>query len=334
MNYTPNELTKSVNDGLHPASAERLDGSLRSNCWDFIRISIGNKLYKDRCGKGNFTPFAFPYNGDCTNIFLEKDVCKIMVEFKEFLLHVFDSASKTLLCLQGVQAQLIALLGRERDFHSYANKHPETFFSALSAKQYKILTTCHPEFLLNEKYRNKHTPFYATRSDVVYMIVRAYLGDKFECTLASNMIKKVGVFAQFKILKCAARERNERNRKRQSKKMKSGTHPWQVHAKTKLDEWGVNVPKGENVLSISESINQSKKMKSGTHNFQVAAKTVLDEWGVDVPKGENVLSIYKSIKRPQRQFLMSGVWMSPKESMQRVSTSPKGRKTCWIMANM
>ena len=110
MNYTPNELTKSVNDGLHPASAERLDGSLRSNCWDFIRISIGNKLYKDRCGKGNFTPFAFPYNGDCTNIFPKKDVREIIVEFKEFLLHVFDSAGKTLLCLQAVQDQLIALL--------------------------------------------------------------------------------------------------------------------------------------------------------------------------------------------------------------------------------
>ena len=63
--------------------------------------------------------------------------------------------------------------------------------------------------------------------------------------------------------------------------MKIGMHNFQVAAKTKLDEWGVNVPKGENVLSIYEY--ESKKMKIGTHNFQVAAKTVLDEWGVDVP---------------------------------------------------
>ena len=82
MNYMPNQLTNSVNDGLHPASAERSDGSLRSNCWNFIRISIGNNLYKDQCGKGNFTPYAFPYNGDCTNIFLKGGVSKIMVEFK------------------------------------------------------------------------------------------------------------------------------------------------------------------------------------------------------------------------------------------------------------
>ena len=175
----------------------------------------------------------------------------------------------------------------------YPKEHPETFFSAPSTKEYEILTKCHPEFLLNEMYRNEHTPFYATCSDLVYTIVRAYLGNQVGCTEANNIIKKVGGSAGFEILIRAAQERNKRNSKR-----------------------------------------QSKKMKTGTHQFQVAAKTVLDEWGVDVPKGENVLSIYKSIKRPQRQFLMSGVWMSPKESVQRVSTSPKGRKTCWIMANM
>ena len=204
MNYMPNELPNSVNDRLHPASTERLDGSLWSNCWDFIRISIRNKLYKDWCGEGNFTLFAFPYNGDCTNIFLKKDVRKIMVEFKEFLLCVFDSAGKTLLCSQAVQAQLIALLGGEQDFCLYAKKHPENFFSAPSAKEYEILTACHPEFLLNKKYRNKHTPFYATRSDVVYTIVCAYLGDQVECTLASNIIEKIGGSAGFEILVCAA----------------------------------------------------------------------------------------------------------------------------------
>ena len=61
--------------------------------------------------------------------------------------------------------------------------------------------------------------------------------------------------------------------------MKTGTHNFQVAAKTILDEWGVNVPEGENVMSIYESI----KMKTGTHNFQVHAKTILDEWGVNVP---------------------------------------------------
>jgi hypothetical protein len=294
MNFMPNELTNSVNDGLHPASAERSDGSLWLNCWDFIGILIGCKQYKDWCGKGNLTPFAFPYNGDCTNIFLKEDVHEVMVEFKEFLLHVFDSAGKTLLCLQAVQAQLIALLGGEQDFCLYVKKHPETFFSVPSTKEYEILRTCHPEFLLNKKYRNEHTPFYATRSDLVYTIVHTYLDDQVECTTTSNIIEKVRGSAGFEILVCVARERNERNGKRQIKKMKTGMHPWQVHAKTILDEWGNNVSEVENVLSIYESINQSKKMKTGMHNFQVAAKKFLDKWGVDVPKGEKVLSIYES----------------------------------------
>ena len=93
----------------------------------------------------------------------------------------------------------------------YAKEHPGTFFSAPSAKQYKILTTCHPKFLLNETYRNEHTPICAKRSDVVYTIVCAYLGDQVECTLASNIIEKVLRSGGFKILRRAAQERNKRN---------------------------------------------------------------------------------------------------------------------------
>jgi hypothetical protein len=131
-----------------------------------------------------------------------------------------------------------------------------------------------------------------TRSDLVYSIVCSYLSDQVGCTEARNIIEKVGGSAGFEILIHASQEKNKCNSKRQSKKMKTGTHNFQVAAKTILDEWGVNVPEGENVMSIYESI----KMKTGTHNFQVHAKTILDEWGVNVPKGENVMSIYESEK--------------------------------------
>ena len=57
--------------------------------------------------------------------------------------------------------------------------------------------------------------------------------------------------------------------------MKSGTHNFQVVAKTVLDEWGVDVPKGENAKSIYESKRQKDLLDNGKHPFQ--AKGFLDE---------------------------------------------------------
>jgi len=41
MHYMPSQLTNSVKGDLHPASAERSDGSLRSNCWELVQQSVG-----------------------------------------------------------------------------------------------------------------------------------------------------------------------------------------------------------------------------------------------------------------------------------------------------
>jgi hypothetical protein len=55
MHYMPTQLTNSVKGDLHPASAERSDGSLRSNCWELVRQSVGNRLYKNQCVKMTFS---------------------------------------------------------------------------------------------------------------------------------------------------------------------------------------------------------------------------------------------------------------------------------------
>ena len=57
--------------------------------------------------------------------------------------------------------------------------------------------------------------------------------------------------------------------------MKTGTHNFQVAAKTVLDKWGIDVPKGENVLSIYESKRQKDLLDNGKHNFQ--AKGFIEE---------------------------------------------------------
>jgi hypothetical protein len=105
----PTQLTNSVKGDLHPASAERSDGSLRSNCWELVCQSVGNGLYKIQCVKMNFSPWLHPYNGKHTDIFLMEDSLVIMVSYQVFLLSVFNTVAKTHLCSQAVQNQVMAL---------------------------------------------------------------------------------------------------------------------------------------------------------------------------------------------------------------------------------
>ena len=63
----------------------------------------------------NFSPYAYPYNGDRSDVFADADVLKIMAKYKVFLLHVFDAANRTLLCSQAVQAQLMAMIGGKEE---------------------------------------------------------------------------------------------------------------------------------------------------------------------------------------------------------------------------
>jgi hypothetical protein len=49
MHYMPSQLTNSVKGDLHPASAERSDGSLRSNCWELVQQSVGYTVQESMC---------------------------------------------------------------------------------------------------------------------------------------------------------------------------------------------------------------------------------------------------------------------------------------------
>mgnify|MGYP006186698767 CR=1 FL=1 len=77
MRYMPTQLTNSVKGDLHPASAERSDGSLRSNCWELVQQYVGYILYKNQCVKMNFSPWAHPYNEKRTDIFSTEDSLEI-----------------------------------------------------------------------------------------------------------------------------------------------------------------------------------------------------------------------------------------------------------------
>ena len=148
MHYMPTQLTNSVKGDLHPASAKRSDGSLRSDCWELVCQSVGKEEYKKKCMKMNYSPWAHLYNGKRTDIFSMEDSLTIMESYQVFLLFVFNTVARTHLCSQAVQNQVMALYGGKTAFKKYVKAHPDKFFSALNDN---FQTCCHPEFLLNER---------------------------------------------------------------------------------------------------------------------------------------------------------------------------------------
>ena len=198
MHYMPTQLTNSVKGDLHPASAKRSDGSLRSDCWELVRQSVGEELYEELCVKTNYSPWAHPHNGKHTDIFSMEDSLAIMESYQGFLMFVFNTVARTHLCSQAVQNQVTALYGGKTAFREYVKAHPDKFFSTLEDS---FQTCCHPEFLLNERYRNEHTERYAKLWDEIYSEIRSYFGNPDKCTEANNIIIELEGSVSFELLK-------------------------------------------------------------------------------------------------------------------------------------
>ena len=64
FNFCPERLVNALAKG-HPA-----DGSLRSDCWELIYLSLGERFWF--CCKFNIWPFAFPYGGTPTDVYSEE----------------------------------------------------------------------------------------------------------------------------------------------------------------------------------------------------------------------------------------------------------------------
>jgi Tat protein secretion system quality control protein TatD with DNase activity len=271
-------------------------------CWELIRLSLTEDLY-NRCGKTNVIPFAYPYNGDSSDVFSDEDVVTIMNAYTKFLHVVFREVRKngrTHLCSQAVLDRVTSLLGGKKEFRTYVNENPNTFFSVPiserkrlrcnSKKADEIETSCHPEFLLNKLYLNMYTGYHALRWDYMYTQIRRYLVDTSSaCTVGNDIILESGV--SFDLLKLAEQERNERNSQRQMEKMRMGTHSFQNHARKMLNTWGIHIPDDANVLSMYEK----EKMKRGIHPWQVHARNMLNAWNISIPDDANVLSLYQSV---------------------------------------
>ena len=276
MHYMPTQLTNSVKGDLHPASAERSDGSLRSDCWELVCQSVGEELYKKLCLKMNFSPHAHPHNGKRTDIFSKEDSLVIMESYQVFLLFVFNTVARTHLCSQAVQNQVMALYGGKTAFKKYVKAHPDKFFSALNDN---FQTCCHPEFLLNERYRNEHTERYAKLWDEIYSEIRSYFGNPDKCTEANNIIIELEGSVSFELLKKAAEEKNARTSERMRDLAERGEHPWQqpefinAHSERTSERMRDLVARGKHLSQQQEFIEENSKraralVDIGEHLFQ------------------------------------------------------------------
>jgi hypothetical protein len=155
----------------------------------------------------NYSPWAHPYNGKGTYIFSMEDPLVIMKSYQGFLLLVFVTVARTHLCSQAVQNQVMALYGGKTAFQEYVKAHPDKFFSALKDS---FQTCCHPEFLLNKRYRNEHTELYAKLWGEIYSEIRSYSGNPDKCTEGNNIIIELEGSVSFELLKRAAEEKNAR----------------------------------------------------------------------------------------------------------------------------
>ena len=276
MHYMPSRLTNSMKGDLHSASAKRSDGSLRSDCWELVRQSVGETLYEKQCLKMNYSPHAHPHNGKRTDIFSTEDSLLIMESYQVFLLFVFNTVARTHLCSQAVQNQVTALYGRKTAFREYVKAHPDKFFSALKDS---FQTCCHPEFLLNERYRNEHTKRYAKLWDEIYSEIRSYSGNPDKCTEANNIIIGLVGSVSFELLKKAAEEKNARTSERLSDLAERGEHPWQqpefinAHSERTSKRMRDLVARGEHQFQQLEFIEaNSERMRAlvenGEYHFQ------------------------------------------------------------------
>jgi hypothetical protein len=205
----------------------------------------------------------------------------IMVSYQVFLLFVFGTVARTHLCSQAVQNQVMALYGGKTEFREYVKAHPDKFFSALKDS---FQTCCHPEFLLNERYRNEHTEgYYAKLWDEIYSEIRSYFGNPDKCTQANNIVMKVVGSVSFELLKKAAEEKNARTSERMRGRMRDlaerGEHPWQqpefinAHSERTSERMRDLVARGEHWFQQQWFINASiERMRAlveiGEHWFQ------------------------------------------------------------------
>jgi DNA mismatch repair ATPase MutS len=82
-----------------------------------------------------------------------------------------------------------------------------------------------------------------------------------------------------------------------------------------LNDRGIHIPDGADVLSLYQSVVQEEKIKDGVHNFQIYAAEMLAIMGIPVPIDGNVLSIYN-----KAQFDLG---LSPLQNMSEESTAKK-----------
>ena len=154
--------------------------------------------------------------------------------------------------------------------------HPDKFFFALEDS---FQTCCHPEFLLNKRYRNEHTKRYAKLWDEIYSEIRSYFGNPDKCIKANNIIIELEGSGSFELLKKSVEEKNARTSERMRDLVERGEHSWQqpefinAHSKRTSERMRALVDVGEHLFQLPAFIEENSKraralVERGEHHWQ------------------------------------------------------------------
>jgi hypothetical protein len=270
----------------HTSNALQSDGSLRSICYEQIRQGCTDELFW-RFGKGEAIPWAFDY-GKKNNkylVFAEDHYTEIMKHYAVFMKVVINSSSKTLLCSQEVHALVKKMFGGKHSLDAYFERNPDKFFSN---SEEELEVACHPEYLNNRKFMQTYKVEYAEKSDRLFNKVRQYFNISSECTDGVDMVSLKKGTPAYELLLRKEKERAERQKEAYAK----GEGNFQLAAKTKLRQLGIECDDATKAQSILEIVKCSK----GEGNFQLMAKTELRQRGIECDDATKVQSILEIVK--------------------------------------
>ena len=186
LNFCPERLVNALAEG-HPASALRTDGSLRSDCWELVHLSLGECFWL--CCKLNIWPFAFPYGGKPTDVYSKENIALIEAAYAKFVRTVFSLSLKNVLGSKAVLEQVHKLFGGKIYFDTF-HKTAKSHFFSLEGDEFE--TSVHPECFLNRLFINIHTGGYAVGWDCMYTKVKVHVSGILSavCTTAMEIFNR------------------------------------------------------------------------------------------------------------------------------------------------
>ena len=183
LHFCPTRLENSLG-GRHPAAATWHEGFLPlvSDTWELVRLALGPVYW--RTIKLNVIPFQFPYGGQPTDVYTEKNYKRLMDAYREFVKGVVAIVDSNMFCSIGAMERM------KRDV--FAGKAAfDRFIKKYRSKFLSLKPPVHPERLLNPMFHGHRLAIECGLFDEAYSEVLKLFGIATACVVAMNIFNRV-----------------------------------------------------------------------------------------------------------------------------------------------